>query len=525
MAPSSDVAAGGWGREERLTGIGRRVIADIDLKPGDLVLRETPWAAVLLSPGNDMRCDWCFEAGDNLLRCPTTGLRFQSQKQQQRANSEYYACECRASKALATRGKAMGDLSPALRLAARALWRASSRKDADGAIPWMGLEDHWFSLAEARRAELKAMGQGCSGIVGCGLPKEAPAADPLVLARLLAIIAVNAISITDEELRDVGLGLYLAASAFNHGEEPNCTHSFEGRELVIRAKQPIRKGQELTITYSELAEHSRFRRAFLREKYFFDPLTQGNHLPESTVRRDVRLQEILHRASSGWRSMDCGVAWCQSVGVVTDNTDDDTDAVSRWISDLHDSWSAVNSMDEGPERLSRLKQLCQRACADDSAAFRLGPGHALLLSIVRAAMDAAVASEAWSDAAKFGRMVVACERSLYPEPWPVVAISLARLAKLELYMGDFAAACTASREALKTFSALGYDTKLCEELRQLLATAEAETRCYVQSQTQERQQKLCDKALTDCAVDHRPKGTATSGIALAVPQVDLGALD
>lgn len=47
---------------------GRRVIADKRFRPGDVVLRDQPYAAVLYDDQVARRCDCCLEAADNLLR-------------------------------------------------------------------------------------------------------------------------------------------------------------------------------------------------------------------------------------------------------------------------------------------------------------------------------------------------------------------------------------------------------------------------------------------------------------------------
>lgn len=69
-----------------------------------------------------------------------------------------------------------------------------------------------------------------------------------VVARLLSAIDVNAMTVTDEELRPVALGLYPRAvgrprrqnpigcqAVFNHDEAPNVVQSFVGRRLLLRS--------------------------------------------------------------------------------------------------------------------------------------------------------------------------------------------------------------------------------------------------------------------------------------------------
>ncbi|KAI8057672.1 hypothetical protein BDF22DRAFT_661903 [Syncephalis plumigaleata] len=57
----------------------------------------------------------------------------------------------------------------------------------------------------------------------------------------------------DEQLDDryypVGVGVYPMASLLNHSCRPNCTYRFDGVQLQVVARQSIRPGEELTISY------------------------------------------------------------------------------------------------------------------------------------------------------------------------------------------------------------------------------------------------------------------------------------
>ncbi|CAK0815516.1 unnamed protein product [Prorocentrum cordatum] len=79
-----------------------------------------------------------------------------------------------------------------------------------------------------------------------------------------------------------------------------------------------------------------------------------------------------------------------------------------------------------------VDRLCAAAAACSEGGLRLGAGHALRLAVARQGMDAAIAAERWEDAAVFSRAVSRASRLVYPAAWPVVGLSLARLAKLEL---------------------------------------------------------------------------------------------
>jgi hypothetical protein len=53
----------------------------------------------------------------------------------------------------------------------------------------------------------------------------------------------------------VGFGLFLAFSLMNHSCDANSFHVFYGTSIVIRARRPIKKGEEITFCYGKPATH------------------------------------------------------------------------------------------------------------------------------------------------------------------------------------------------------------------------------------------------------------------------------
>jgi len=79
----------------------------------------------------------------------------------------------------------------------------------------------------------------------------------------------NAFTICDAEFRPVGLGVFPEAAMINHSCRPNCHVLFDGLRLQLRSIKKLRKEEEVTISYIELASTSAERRAALRNGYFF----------------------------------------------------------------------------------------------------------------------------------------------------------------------------------------------------------------------------------------------------------------
>ncbi|CAK0815517.1 unnamed protein product [Prorocentrum cordatum] len=273
--------------EER-EGRGRGLVARRAIAAGARVLAEEPWACCLADAERGRRCDWSLAAptgGKKQLRCAATGLAFASQREQRAAWAEYYAGEHRAASAASSRGLPPRALPPVVRLALRVLRRWLGEQEG-AQPPWARLESHWHHLQPAQRATLEERAGLCAEELrrGAGAAQKA-ACEGLgvaAIAELLAALSVNAVVVADEEQRSLGLGLYLRAALLNHSEEPSCAQSFVGRMLEVRALRPIAAGEEVTITYAELAEVSSLRRARLRAQYFFDPLPGGRVPSERT---------------------------------------------------------------------------------------------------------------------------------------------------------------------------------------------------------------------------------------------------
>lgn len=113
----------------------------------------------------------------------------------------------------------------------------------------------------------------------------------------------------------------------------------------------------------------------------------------------------------------------------------------------------------------------------------MGDGHALRLALAREGMDSAIADERWDEALVYARAVCSCNKVVYPPSWPVTCLSLARLAKLELYHGHFAAAAMVAEEALRGSPGANASPErlvwedrpeVATELRQILAQAQSE---------------------------------------------------
>ena len=90
-------------------------------------------------------------------------------------------------------------------------------------------------------------------------------------AELLATIAVNAHTVCDEELAELGIGIYPLAALTNHDCDPSAAQTFgAGAELTLRALRALAPGDAVTIGYIDLAATTAARRKALRDSYLFE---------------------------------------------------------------------------------------------------------------------------------------------------------------------------------------------------------------------------------------------------------------
>eukprot|EP00439_Symbiodinium_sp_Y106_P025115 s2451_g3.t1 len=350
--------------------------------------------------------------------------------------------------------------------------RSEGGEDGEGSLaacgeqPWLSLESHWDDLSEVRQRELAQNAARCLDMLAAGLellsdhgnvaPLQAQQAFQAVanvsdIAHFLAAIDVNAMT----EQREIALGLFLQG-------EPNCIQSFVGRRLVIRTFRAVNEGEELCISYAELAEMSKTRHRFLSQQYHFRP-----ELVPQVQERDSVLSAIL--VPPGWLPAERGVGWSPESGDMGNAAA--TALVQKAVrSKKGRKTGRAKSAGDNVEMLFLAWRI-----ATSGADFRLGEGHLLRWTLARELMDAFVSTEQWQEALVFARSVSSIGRQIFPQNWPVVSLSLARLAKLELYHGNFA---NASRCQQPSPSALCWDDRpaIARELQQVLAQANAEAR-------------------------------------------------
>jgi SET and MYND domain-containing protein len=80
---------------------------------------------------------------------------------------------------------------------------------------------------------------------------------------------INNYNILNKDMQPVAAGLYLMASTLNHSCCPNAVVVFEGPRLLLRSTKTIQSGEEVTISYVDIACSTQSRLKELQDRYHF----------------------------------------------------------------------------------------------------------------------------------------------------------------------------------------------------------------------------------------------------------------
>ncbi|EEY69840.1 uncharacterized protein PITG_06353 [Phytophthora infestans T30-4] len=237
---------------------GRRVETQIDLNAGDLALRASASAAVLLPELWGSHCHKCFATGVRLSRCGRCHTAFYCSKACQQADwAPDHRRECKSMAQLAQIGLRSDQVSDVLLLG-----RVLRRKGGEGLQP---SELVWYEedMDDQELLLLAALAQKIN------LVDESFSMDEM--ARMLSRFRNNNFSICDELLLELGAGCFPLGAMINHSCDPNCAVTFVPKtlDMEFRAMKPIKSGEEITQTYVDIALPRRERQQRLQRKYHF----------------------------------------------------------------------------------------------------------------------------------------------------------------------------------------------------------------------------------------------------------------
>ncbi|CAH0520496.1 unnamed protein product [Peronospora belbahrii] len=237
---------------------GRRIESQRDVSPGDLMLRVSPYAVVLLPELWGSHCHKCFGSKTRPSRCGRCQTAFYCSKACQQVDWQVnHRKECNSLKQLAQCGLRNDQVMDVL-LLGRVLRREDKEELKPQELVWYDedMKDHELILLAALAQRMK-------------LVHESYSMDQML--RMLSRFRNNNFSICDELLLELGAGCFPLAAMINHSCDPNCAITFVSKtlDMEIRAMKPIKSGEEITQTYVDIALPRRERQQRLQRKYHF----------------------------------------------------------------------------------------------------------------------------------------------------------------------------------------------------------------------------------------------------------------
>lgn len=120
------------------------------------------------------------------------------------------------------------------------------------------------------------------------------------LFKLYCKLFINGFAILNEIITEIGYGMYIPASIFDHSCTPNAISVFDGIKLEIRAMASIDTSLEpILITYLDITLPKDKRRSKLKRKYYFDcncpACTQGLDIAENYHQLNIVFNESIQK--------------------------------------------------------------------------------------------------------------------------------------------------------------------------------------------------------------------------------------
>ncbi|CAG8488228.1 4314_t:CDS:10 [Ambispora gerdemannii] len=233
---------------------GRGIFATENIKLGESILEEKPYAAVVDDNNLDKFCSGCFAKPAKLLRCSACNLLHYCSEKCQKSDWKQHKEECKTFVRLKHKPPA------SIRVICRILRKHSDDKDSYTAIENLNTNRTKFKQEEIETfAQLSILVKECV--------KISAAAGEMI--DLFCRLTCNSFSVLDAEMIGIGVGIYTNTALINHSCVPNCLAVFDGSKLMVRNIRPIQKNEEITITYTDLGLPTMERRRELNERYFF----------------------------------------------------------------------------------------------------------------------------------------------------------------------------------------------------------------------------------------------------------------
>eukprot|EP00743_Colponemidia_sp_Colp-15_P008046 GILK01008719.1.p1 GENE.GILK01008719.1~~GILK01008719.1.p1 ORF type:complete len:502 (-),score=77.64 GILK01008719.1:206-1711(-) len=475
---------------------GRCVVATDNIKEGTVILRTPPLAACLQNQRFALNCHFCFkDAGDtSLQRCAKCKLVRYCSRDCQRIDWAQHKAECECITRISPRVPTsnimlMGRL---LHLLATSPSQVSGSSDlfAPSIANFNLLNSHRSDHTSSQLETLGSLSLLVCQYIGInaetGTSSKHGSWRPTDILELFCKFTANNFTVCDAEVRPVGIGIYPGAALFNHSCESNCVNMFEGRNQVVRTLRPILKGEELCVSYIELAAPTVVRKKELKESYFFD--CRCNRCMDPQTR--LQDQQLLSRRC---RQPKCKgmipYTTVEDVKEVTEVTDADLLCTGcqqvltvqqrltleerfQTASDLRtkgrDLFKTGEDIDSAVQLLQEAEQIFESI---------LSPLHVSLLNTRNDLLTVLIDAERWLEARDCCAATIPTFKPCYPANLPLLGLQYMMLGKLQWYLQQAASALDSFRSALSILEVShGSNHPLVQDLSERLREADHELR-------------------------------------------------
>ncbi|KAI8809210.1 hypothetical protein BJ742DRAFT_241191 [Cladochytrium replicatum] len=252
---------------ESAQNVGRYTVATEDLELGKTVLLDPPLVAVVDDAHLDTLCAVCFQPASS--KCGQCKIARYCSNACQKSDWKMHKRECLGYKKVGRKPPAV------VRLASR-LWMLN-QVNPERYARMKSLQSHrdeYSGETLQSFTEMAILVLSFTSDDEITLAKLSSPAVQAVIEEVVCIFCVimtNAYAPWNDELESVGVGLYPILSLMNHACDANCAPMYiNGTTAHVRTLRPIKKGEELTISYLDVTAQTESRKKSIKDQWLFD---------------------------------------------------------------------------------------------------------------------------------------------------------------------------------------------------------------------------------------------------------------
>lgn len=227
-------------------------------------------------------------------------------------------------------------------------------------------------------------------------------------------------------MRYIGIGLYPLAALINHSCVPNSIIVFNGKRAHIRTIREIKSGEEITISYVEIAESRERRQQELASTFFFECTCERCKNPTNLI--DLMLAGYSCGSKSCYplSNSEGDILQCKKCGNFRKRDELQKLEIQGRI-----------FFQEGEKEFKNANfQLARQAYSKsyDIWMNSLYPHNANLLRVKNALLNSSIQLGDWETARKHSEDLLESYKIIYPSYWPNLGLQYFMTGKIESYL-------------------------------------------------------------------------------------------